>query len=99
MTLIRNDGNGYGVISDMGKSYGLYEMKTIGADSTKSTDIISIMYEAEDSTYGKIIDFFYGATEENIRDSVDFIRRAINKFESENFAEDYLLYSEVIKTF
>lgn len=99
MTLIKSDGDGFKVISDLGKIYGLYEMKTVG-NVPKTRDIIVIMYENNDDPEDEeIIDFFYGATEENIKDSTSFIRKVIDNFESKKFKDKADIYSDVVMTF
>lgn len=100
MTLTRSDGDGYKVISDLGKIYGLYEMKTIGTNVPKTRDTIAIIYEnGEEPEDEEIIGFFYGATEENIKCSTSYIRNVIMRFENEKFKNEPNLYSDVVTTF
>lgn len=88
MNLIRTDGDGLIVISDIGKEYHLNVLKPIGADGDKTTDIVAIVYRSDLSEDEEIIGFFYGADIENIKHfikSSNYIRDKINAFEERKF--------------
>ena len=99
MTLIRTDGDGLKVVSDIGKVYFLYELVTIGTPEKKSNDIVVIMERSGLEEEG-LVSYFYGADLSKMdKIPFNFIRNAISEYESEKYDNNPLIEGDIIQTF
>ena len=90
MGLIKHNDDYWEYESKNGLIYELYEGKTIGGDREYTSDIVFIMLDNSKVEYPekyddrKIVNWFYGATNWNYKETEETIQSFVDEYEEEN---------------